>query len=74
MVIWVQCLNYAKQTGLYISDTKTKVMQINFTPPTPLSLDDAEPESVDDFIYLGSIISKDNGTQKDPGGNLIKSY
>lgn len=49
-------------------------MQINFTPPTPLSLDDAEPESVDDFIYLGSIISKDNGTQKDPGGNLIKSY
>ena len=55
---------YAKQTGLYINETKTKVMHINSIPPTPLSLDGAEPESVDDLIYLGSVISKDNGTQK----------
>ena len=48
--------NYAKQTGLYISETKTKVT-----------------EAVDDFIYLGSVISKDNGTQKDIKARLSKA-
>ena len=65
---------HAKQTGLYINKKKTQVMCIN-TPTVPLICIDGEPlECVEDFTYLGSVMSADNGAQKDiPGRGLRKA-
>ncbi|XP_071153376.1 uncharacterized protein [Mytilus edulis] len=65
--------NYAKQTGLNVNARKTKVMSINTRNTTPITINDLPVDSVDDFTYLGSIISKDNGTGKDIKARLSKA-
>ena len=57
--------SYAKQTGLTISTTKTQVMSINATPTAPVTLNGEPIEFPDDFAYLCSFTSKDNGVQKE---------
>ena len=52
--------SYAKQTGLTICTTTTQVMSINTTPTAPATLNSEPLEFVEDFTYLGSLISKDN--------------
>ena len=56
---------YAKQTGLHINTAKTQVMYVNATPTAPITANGDLLEFVDEFTYLGSFISKDNGAQKD---------
>lgn len=58
--------SYAKQTGLNINKKKSQVMHINTKLPIqPISIDGDELKSVEDFTYLRSLVSKDNGAKKD---------
>ena len=50
---------------IIINTTKTKVMSINTTTQTRITINNEELEVIDDFVYLGSLISKDNSAQKD---------
>ena len=66
--------SYAKETGLTISTTKTQVMGINTTPTAPVTFNGEPLEFVEDFTYLGSLISKDNGAPKDIKARLGKAH
>jgi hypothetical protein len=50
-------MEIAKQTGLLINPQKTKTMRINTTQTDKLTIRDTEVENVEQFTYLGSIIS-----------------
>ena len=65
--------SFAKQTGLDISKQKTKVMRINSTVQTPVTVEGEAIEDVTDFTYLGSVISSDNGAQKDIRARISKA-
>ena len=51
---------FSWQTGLNINTTKTKVMLVNSSRTPPITVNNKVLDSVEDFIYLGSLISKDN--------------
>jgi hypothetical protein len=55
----------AKQTGLLINPQKTKTMRTNTTQTDQLTIRDAEVENVEQFTYLGSIISTTGRTDED---------
>ena len=56
--------------GLKINTKKTKVMTINAANNPSIKISETETvEEVDDFTYLGSIVSNNNGTSKE-----IKSH
>jgi len=63
---------YARQTELNISTKKTKIMTTNATPE-PLTINNDQLEEVEDFTYLGTALSKDNGTGKDIKTRLSKA-
>ena len=62
----------AKQLGLNISRKKTKTMQLTDTP-LPVELENEDLEEVEEFTYLGSIMSKSNATVKDITNHLQKA-
>ena len=64
---------YAKQTALTINTSKTQVMSINTTPTAPVTVNGEPLEFVQDFTYLGSLISKGNGGQQDIKARLGKA-
>lgn len=64
---------YAKQTGLYINQTKTQVMCINTPTTQPITIDGESLKCAEEFPYLGSIISRESGTQKDIKTRLNKA-
>ena len=64
---------YAKQTGLHINTAKTQVMYVNATLTALITANGDPLEFVDEFTYLGSLISKDNGVQKDIKARLGKA-
>jgi len=56
----------ALSVGLKINVTKTKVMSLHDkSSKTPITLNGDNILEVEDFTYLGTIISQDNGTTKD---------
>ncbi|CAG2252109.1 unnamed protein product [Mytilus edulis] len=55
----------AKQTGLYINAQKTKSMRLNTNQQDCLKIDDSTVEDVQQFTYLGSIVSTSGGTDED---------
>jgi len=63
---------YARKTGLNINTKKTKIMTINATPE-PITINNDPLEEVEDFTYLGSVLSKDNGAGKDIKARLSKA-
>jgi hypothetical protein len=63
---------YARQTGLNINTKKTKIMTINAIPE-PITINNDPLEEVEDFTYLGSVLSKDNGAGKDSKARLSKA-
>lgn len=63
---------YANQVGLKINKKKTKTMQL-VPSPTVITLDNEPLDEVDDFTYLGSVISKNNATSKDITSRLQKA-
>ena len=48
---------YARQTGLNINTKKTKIMTINAIPEST-TINSDPLEEVEDFTYLGSVLSK----------------
>ena len=64
---------YAAQTGLQINLSKTKSMHINRKSNEKINIDDQDIEAVEDFTYLGSILSVDNGAEKDIKSRLQKA-
>ena len=62
------------QIGLKINSKKTKVMSINAPTNPPVSMYKNEAvEEVDEFSYLGSIGSNDNGTSKEIKSRIKKA-
>ena len=51
--------------GLYINPTKTKSMRINASSDSKTKVKGAEIEDVQEFTYLGSIVSTSGGTDED---------
>jgi len=62
----------AKQLGLNISRKKSKTMQLTDTP-LPVELENEDLEEVEEFTYLGSVMSKSNATVKDITNRLQKA-
>ena len=65
--------HYASQTGLQINAKKTQEMRLNTTSNTRLVTEGMEIEQVDNFTYLGSIVSTQDPTQKDIKSRLAKA-
>lgn len=57
--------NYAKPTGLRINQKKSQVMCIDVPAVPPITIDGEALDYVEDFTHLESLISCDNGTEKD---------
>nr|KAG5711950.1 hypothetical protein BaRGS_026391 [Batillaria attramentaria] len=55
----------AEKTGLKINISKTEVMRVNHKQQDPIQLHQEDIKEVDKFVYLGSVVSKDGGTDKD---------
>ena len=55
----------AEKTGLQINIGKTEAMRVNNKQDDPLQLHQENIKEVDKFVYLGSAVSKDGGTDED---------
>lgn len=64
---------YAKQVSLHINKQKTQTMRINALVSDPVNIEGEPAEDVNDFTYLGSVISTDNRAQKDIKARIIKA-
>ena len=51
--------------GLYINAQKTKPKRLNTNQPDCLKIGDSTVEDVQQFTYLGSIVSTSGGTDED---------
>ena len=51
--------------GLNIHKGKSKVLRVNATNTSPIMLEDTALEEVESFVYLGSIVDKQGGTDAD---------
>ena len=67
----------AKKIGLAMNTSKTKYMRSRGSkevdPPClrPLAVDGDELEEVNEFVYLGSLVSADNDTRRDQRVNAV---
>nr|KAG5706977.1 hypothetical protein BaRGS_019582 [Batillaria attramentaria] len=55
----------AEKTGLKFNISKTEAMRVNHKQHDPIQLHQEDIKEVDKFIYLGSVVSKDGGTDED---------
>ena len=55
----------AEKIGLQINIGKTEVMRVNNKQDDPLRLHQENIKEVDKFVYLGTVVSKDGGTDED---------
>nr|KAG5707271.1 hypothetical protein BaRGS_000045 [Batillaria attramentaria] len=55
----------AEKSGLKINISKTEVMRVNHKQHDPIQLHQEDIKEVDKFVYLGSVVSKDGGTDED---------
>ena len=63
----------AKSVGLEINNTKTKNMRTNSTQTAPITINEHQIEQVDQYTYLGSIISRTGGTDEDIQARIAKA-
>ena len=63
----------AEKTGLQINTGKTKVMRVNNKNQDPVKLHHEEIKKVDKFVYLGSVVIKDGGTDEDIKSRINKA-
>ena len=52
-------------TGLMINKKKTELMKMNTTANTPITVGSESIRDVESFVYLGSVIDKQGGTDHD---------
>ena len=60
-------------TGLKISKRKTELMKINTTANTPVTVDGEPIREVHSFIYLGSAVDRQGGTDRDVTARIGKA-
>ena len=65
--------SFARKTGISINTTKTKIMHLNSLREPNIFIDGVVLENVDEFTYLGSVISTDNAAGKDIKARLAKA-
>lgn len=63
----------AQRIGLTINEKKTKLMNISSNTIQPVHLGHNIIEEVEDFTYLGSMLSNTNGTAKDIRARISKA-
>ena len=63
----------AAKTGLNINIHKTEVMRVNNHQAASVQLHHEDIEVVDLFTYLGSVVSKDGGTDQDFQSRINKA-
>nr|KAG5709693.1 hypothetical protein BaRGS_027718 [Batillaria attramentaria] len=63
VVDWV--MRQATDDRPQINISKTEVMRVNYKQHDPIQLHQEDIKEVDKFIYLGSVVSKDGGTDED---------
>jgi len=61
------------KTGLNINTKKTEVMRINNKKQDPITLHDEDLIEVEKFVYLGSVVNKDGGTDEDIKSRINKA-
>jgi len=61
------------RAGMKVNIPKTKNMRINHSNDNPIVLRGEQLEEVDKFPHLGSIVSKDGGTDQDIGTRIGKA-
>jgi hypothetical protein len=54
-----------QKVGLSINISKTKEIRANVRNNTEIKLQDKVTERVDRFTYLGSVVTKNGGTEED---------
>ena len=60
-------------TGLKIKRKKTKLMKMNTTANTPVSVDGEPIREVESFVYLGSVADLQGGTDRDVTARIGKA-
>ncbi|XP_073820604.1 uncharacterized protein [Musca autumnalis] len=68
-----QVQEYAQRAGLHINVSKTKCMRINAGNATPLTLDNTPLEEVEEFIYVGSMLTSTGGSEVDINSRMRKA-
>ena len=63
----------ANQVGLHINTNKTKVMRINSRQDGPVTVEGNPIEDVQEFTYLGSLVSTTGGTDEDVRTRIKKA-
>jgi hypothetical protein len=63
----------SKLVGLQINTKKTKIMAINNRCKPIIKIQNEEIENVEEFTYLGSIVDKNGGTEKDIKSRISKA-
>ena len=63
----------AATTGLHINKSKTKVINIDHNTNNTINLDGEALEEVDTYTYLGSIVGRDGGSNKDIQARIGKA-
>ena len=63
----------AEKTGLNINTKKTEVMRITNKKQDPITLHDEDLNEVEKFVYLGSVVNKDGGTDEDIKSRINKA-
>ena len=71
----VEVTERANKAGLQVNIGKTKSMTFGRQhPPTPIKVEDKEVDTVEEFEYLGSLITRDNDCSKEIKRRIGKVY
>jgi len=62
----------SESAGLYININKTKGMRVNTSNTQKFRLGNTEIEEVRSFVYLGSVVSENGGTEEDVASRIKK--
>ena len=63
----------ASKTGLKINTSKTEVMRVNSRQQDPIQLQQEDLKEAEKFVYLGSVVNKDGGTDEDIKSRINKA-
>ena len=64
---------FSAKTGLRINLRKTELIKINTTATTPITVGGEPIKVVESFVYLGSTITKQGGTDEDVTSRIGKA-